>query len=104
MLLKAGFNRDKVEVIHGYDPGPLLAYNQEMRKDDSNGWTKGKSMRHIARLDANAMDAYARTHPGWKERLEDTRNINGQRKALLEFCNDQPFAPEAYLNVEKRTI
>ena len=87
-------------VTHGYDPGDLLRYNAELRKDESNGWTKERFQRKIASIDANAWDAYARLHPEWQQRMYNTKNKPGQIKALLEFCSDQPFGDKAYLQVD----
>ncbi len=105
MLIEAKYKDDKIIATHGYDPGPLMAYNQEMRKDSSNGWSKGKNLRHIARVDAEALDDYGKKHPEWLQRMNYSKDINVQRRAFVEFCNAQEkVSDEAYLNVSKNTI
>lgn len=100
MLISAKYEGDKIKTLHADPVGHLIDYTKELRKDDSNGWTKGRTMRHLGRYSWATIEEYRRCNPGWWERTQcSTRIIRD--KAWLEFFNSPYGQPTRVVEAAK---
>lgn len=99
MLVRARYENDKFITTHLGRVDELHAYNKELRKDELNGWSKGKNFRRVGNVHPFNWAKYADLHPGWEQRMYDASNYADQKRAWLEFCND-PLGQDG-LTVEK---
>jgi hypothetical protein len=80
---------DKTILTHTEDITPILEKSHQMRQDSNNGWTKDRSMRHIANIPRNVI----------LQRPELLADKTG--KLMKEFLRKEG---ESFLNVNKNSI
>lgn len=99
MLLKAEYQNDKISVLHAQRIGEIRDYCQDLAKDDSNGFTKDRSMRRIGSFPTLTLMEYDRLHPGWFMRVSQTKDWEDKQKAWKEFLRSDFAKP--FMMVEK---
>ena len=88
MLIKAQYDGDKIKALHQEPMQDLIRYTHELSKDPSNGFTKGRTMRHVGRYNQTTLMDYDQSHPGWMSRAMG-KDIIDRNKAWKEFFQSE---------------
>ena len=99
MLLKAEVKNDKFLATHIQKTGEIRDYCKDLAKDQSNGFTKDRSMRRVGSFPVLTLMEYDRLHPGWYSRAMVINDFHDRQKAWREFMNSDMAKP--FLMVEK---
>ena len=93
MLIRANYDGEKIKVLHAEPMADMIAYSQELAKDESNGFTKNRTMRFVGRYNNTTLLEYDRCHPGWMARVMQGKDIVDRNKAWKEFLNSDYGRP-----------
>ena len=74
-------------------------YCRDLAKDQSNGFTKDRSMRRLGSFPTLTLMEFDRTHPGWYTRAMNATDIVTKNKAWREFLDSDYAKP--FMMVEK---
>jgi hypothetical protein len=66
MLIGANYKGDKIIAKHAEYVEGQREFCHEMRKDQNNGWSKGRTMRYAGSVPESSIEIYEATHPGFK--------------------------------------
>lgn len=99
MLISAKFQRDKIVAQHVQRIDGISKYCSELAKDQSNGFTKDRSMRRVGSFPVLTLMEYDRGHPGWYKRATENKDFHDKQKAWKEFLDSEWAKP--FMMVEK---
>jgi hypothetical protein len=99
MLIRAVYQKDKVNMLHSENVGDQIIYCNQLAKDRSNGFTKDRSMRRIGSFPDLVLKEYERLHPGWIVRATCGSDIDVKQEAWKEFLDSDSAKP--FMMVEK---
>jgi hypothetical protein len=99
MLVKANWKNDKIVATHAQAIGDIASYCHDLSKDQSNGFTKDRSMRRIGSFPALTLMEYDRCHPGWYLIASQSTDSHDRQKAWREFLASDYAKP--FMMVEK---
>lgn len=99
MLISAKFQKDKIIAQHVQNIAGIPEYCHELAKDQSNGFTKDRSMRRVGSFPVMTLMEYDRVHPGWYKRASGTTDFSDKQKAWREFLDSDYAKP--FMMVEK---
>jgi hypothetical protein len=102
MLIRAKYEDDKINALHAEPMGDLISYTRELAKDQSNGFTKDRTMRLVGRYNNTTLLEYDRCHPGWMARIMDSKDVSGRNKAWREFLNSDYGRPTMTVEALKK--
>lgn len=99
MLIKAIYEKDKIKVLHAQNVSHQIRYCNDLAKDRSNGFTKGRSLRRIGSFPDMVLKEYDRLHPGWMDRAQCGTDFDVKEQAWREFLDSNASKP--FMTVEK---
>jgi len=99
MLMSAKFKSDKIVVHHTQNISGIPEYCHELAKDQSNGFTKDRSMRRLGSFPVMTLMEYDRLHPGWYLRATKNEDFQDKQRAWHEFLKSEYAKP--FMMVEK---
>jgi hypothetical protein len=99
MLISAKYENDKIVAQHVQNIAGIPEYCRELSKDESNGFTKDRSMRRVGSFPSFTLMEYDRLHPGWYARASQTKDLQDRQKAWREFLSSDYAKP--FMMVEK---
>lgn len=101
MLIKASYEYDKIKVLHAERVDGIMEYLKDLRKDDSNGFTKDRSMRRICSPPVLTIMEYDRTHPGFADAVfgRVKTSFEERQKMIKEFLASDYAKP--FMTVER---
>lgn len=99
MLIKATYQKDTVVAQHVQNIDGIASYCSDLAKDQSNGFTKDRSMRRIGSFPNLTLMEYDRTHPGWYARASCATDVKIKQAAWREFLASDYARP--FMMVEK---
>lgn len=99
MLIEAKYKKDKIETLHAQYVKGIPEYCRELAKDESNGFTKDRSMRRVGSFPVFTLMSYDQKNPGWYHRAMGQNDLNEKQKAWREFLASDYAKP--YMMVEK---
>jgi hypothetical protein len=102
MLIRANYENDKVKALHAEPMGDLIDYSRELAKDESNGFTKDRTMRFVGRYNNTTLLAYDQEHPGWMARVMNAKDRIDRNKAWREFLNSDYGRPTMTVEALKK--
>ncbi len=97
MLIRANYEGDKIKALHAEPMADLIQYSRHLAKDPSNGFTKGRTMRHVGRYNTTTLLDYDQSHPGWMARAQG-KDLKDRQKAWREFIRSGWGRPTALVN------
>ena len=99
MLIRANYKGKQIVSTHAQRIDETSAYCNELRKDSSNGFTKGRSMRRLGSFPVLTLMEYDRLHPGWYARAQCGDDLQTKQKAWHEFLASDYAKP--FMMVDK---
>ena len=99
MLIKAKYEGDKINVLHAERIDTAMAYCHDLSKDQSNGFTKERTMRRVGSPPMLTLLDYDKFHPGFMQRAMSPTSSADKNKAWREFFASEWGRP--FLTVEK---
>ena len=99
MLISAKYKDDKIIATHAERIDGQVKYCHDLAKDQSNGFTKDRSMRRIGSFPILTLMEYDRGHPGFYQRLFYNNDYADKQKAWKEFLASEWSKP--FMMVEK---
>lgn len=99
MLIKSNYEGDKIVSQHVQRIDEISDYCRDLAKDESNGFTKDRSMRRVGSFPIFTLMEYDRCHPGWYKRAAESPDLQTKQKAWREFLASDYAKP--FMMVEK---
>ncbi len=97
MLIRAKYEGDKIKTTHAEPMGDLIRYTNDLAKDQSNGFTKDRTLRMVGRYNNTTLMDYDKEHPGWLARTQG-KDLKDRQKAWREFIRSDWGRPTATVN------
>ena len=99
MLLSAKYEKNEIKADHIQRIGEIRDYCRDLSKDQSNGFTKDRSMRRVGSFPVLTLMDYDAGHSGWYTRATQTKDLQDRQKAWREFLASDWAKP--FMMVEK---
>lgn len=99
MLISAKYEKDKMIATHVQRIDGISRYCQDLAKDQSNGFTKDRSMRRVGSFPTFTLLAYDQSNPGWYKRITENKDFEDKQRAWKEFLKSEYAKP--FMMVDK---